>query len=226
MAAEHGMIALMTADSGRGPKSAAPFGGRERRLGTNPISIAVPSDLPATPCIDIATTSVASGKLNIARTRGQRIPVGWIVDKDGAPTDDPNAYYEGGALLPLGGDQGHKGYGLSFMVEVLAGILTGLGFGVAADGRHNDGCFMAVFDVQRFLDIKDFKAEISGFVDFIKATEPAAGFTEVLYPGEVEWRQSERHRVEGIEIEDSTWQKLASLAEAAGVVVPDDGGGA
>lgn len=220
MAAEQGMIALMTADSGRGPKSAAPFGGRQRRLGTNPISIAVPADLPGVPCIDIATTSVASGKLNVARARGHRVPFGWIVDKDGQPTDDPNAYYDGGALLPLGGDQGHKGYGLSFMVEVLAGILPGLGFGVSPDGRHNDGCFLAVFDVDKFLPAGQLRAEMAGFLEFIKSTQPAAGFDEVLYPGELEWRLAEQHRREGLEVEDSTWQQLVMMAKTAGVEVP------
>jgi uncharacterized oxidoreductase len=106
------------------------------------------------------------------------------------------------------------------MVEVLAGILTGLGYGVAADGRHNDGCFMAVFDVERFLDGKEFRAQMNGFVDFLKATEPAAGFSEVLYPGEVEWRLAERHRSQGIEVEDSTWKKLVALAEASGLTPP------
>lgn len=220
MAAEQGMIGLMTADSGRGPKSAAPFGGRERRLGTNPISIAVPSDLPGTPCIDVATTSVASGKLNVARARGERIPLGWIVDRDGKPTDDPEAYYRGGALLPLGGDQGHKGYGLSFMVEILSGILPGLGFGVAPDGRHNDGCFLAVFDVSRFLPVDSFRREVAGFVEFVKSTRPAEGFDEVLYPGELEWRLADRRRREGIEIEESTWTQLLSVAQATGVAAP------
>lgn len=217
MATERGMIAIMTADSGLGPKAAAPFGGRERRLGTNPISIAVPTDLDGSVCIDMATTSVTSGKLNVARTREQKIPYGWILDSEGQPSDDPNDYYSGGSLLPLGGDQGHKGYGLSFMVEVLSGILTGLGFGVDREGRHNDGCFIAVFDVNRFRPQDVFRSDMSAFVDYLKATQPAAGFTAVLYPGEPEWRQSEAHKELGIEIEDTTWQILAQIAHDAGV---------
>src|SRR6202030_1810014 len=83
MAAQAGMIGIATADSGRSPKAVAPFGGREARLGTNPISIAVPSDLPGPLCLDMATSAVAVGKLTLAQARGEKIPLGWIVDKDG-----------------------------------------------------------------------------------------------------------------------------------------------
>jgi uncharacterized oxidoreductase len=219
-AAEEGFIALMTADSGLGPKSATPYGGRERRLGTNPISIAVPSGQAGAVCIDIATTSVALGKVQVARARGESIPKGWIVDRDGRPTDDPSAYYDGGALLPLGADQGHKGYGLSFMVEVLSGLLTGLGFGVDPKGRHNDGCFIALFDVDRFRDLTGFTADVDAFIAFLKETEPADGFTEVLYPGELEQRKRLAAGVEGIEIDDKTWQALVDIARSKGVTVP------
>jgi LDH2 family malate/lactate/ureidoglycolate dehydrogenase len=222
MAAEAGMIGLMTADSGLGPKSAPPYGGRERRLGTNPISIAVPSGQDGAVCIDIATTSVASGKLQVARSRGQKIPFGWILDVDGRPTDDPADYYAGGALLPLGADQGHKGYGLSFMVEVLSGLLTGLGFGVDPKGRHNDGCFIAVFDVSRFRDLPGFSADVDEFIAFLKDTDLAEGFTEILYPGELEQRRQDAGLNDGVEVDDAAWESLVALAQAAGVDVPDD----
>src|SRR5580704_932188 len=135
MAADRGLIAMMMSDSGRGPKLTVPFGGNTALLGSNPICIAVPSSRHGAVILDMATSAVALGKVQLARQRGEAIPLGWVVDKDGQPTTDPEAYWEGGALLPLGGDQGHKGYGLSFMVEVFCGLLTGLGYGVAADGR-------------------------------------------------------------------------------------------
>src|SRR5207253_9582408 len=135
-----GMIGLATADSGRSPKHVAPFGGREARLGTNPISIAVPSDLEAPFYLDMATSAVAAGKIQLAVSRGEQIPTGWIVDSEGRQTTDPKAFRKGGALLPLGGTEGYKGSGLAAMVEVLCGLLTGLGFGVEPTGRHNDGC--------------------------------------------------------------------------------------
>jgi LDH2 family malate/lactate/ureidoglycolate dehydrogenase len=220
MAAEAGMIAIMTADSGLGPKSAPPFGGRERRLGTNPISIAVPSGQDGAVCIDIATTSVASGKLQVARARGEKIPFGWILDAEGRPTDDPADYYAGGALLPLGADQGHKGYGLSFMVEVLSGLLTGLGFGVDPKGRHNDGCFIAVFDVARFRELTGFSADVDEFIAFLKDTQLAEGFSEILYPGEMEQRRQAASLNGGLEVDDATWAELTALAGEAGITPP------
>ena len=110
MAAQEGMIALITADSGAGPKAVAPFGGRERRLGTNPICIAMPSDLDGTLLLDMATSAVAAGKVSLARNRREPIPTGWVIDKDGNPTNDPEDYYSGGAILPVGaGTRGTRG---------------------------------------------------------------------------------------------------------------------
>ena len=130
MALKEGMIGLITADSGAGPKAVAPFGGRARRLGTNPICIGMPSDLEGPVLLDMATSAVAAGKISLARTRRESVPPGWLIDKEGNPTTDPSDYFAGGAILPVGADQGHKGYGLSFMVEVFSGLLTGLGFGL------------------------------------------------------------------------------------------------
>jgi uncharacterized oxidoreductase len=219
-AAKAGMIAIMTSDSGRGPKSVAPFGGSSRRLGTNPICFAVPSDLDGTVILDMATSAVAVGKLAVARSRHQQVPEGWIVDKNGDPATDPASYYDGGAILPLGGDQGHKGFGLSFMVEVLCGLLTGLGYGVAKDGRHNDGNFIGVFDASRFRALADFQRDVHEFVDYIKESPLAAGFDEVLYPGEVEYRTSQRRSVAGIDVEDDTWTAISTLAASLDVPVP------
>ena len=119
MAMREGMIGIATADSGRSPKHVAPFGGREARLGTNPISIAVPSDLEAPFYLDMATSAVAAGKIQLAAARGKEIPTGWIVDSGGRQTTDPTQFRKGGALLPLGGTEGYKGSGLAAMVEVL-----------------------------------------------------------------------------------------------------------
>jgi LDH2 family malate/lactate/ureidoglycolate dehydrogenase len=94
------MIGIAAADSGRSPKHVAPFGGREARLGTNPISIAVPSDLEAPFYLDMATSAVAAGKIQLAVARGEAIPEGWIIDKDGRHSTDPKEYRKGGALAP------------------------------------------------------------------------------------------------------------------------------
>ena len=217
MAAENGMIGMMTADSGRSSKSVVPFGGREPRLGTNPICIAMPSNLEGTMFIDMATSAVAAGKLGVAVARGSEVPLGWILDKDGNPSTNPSDLRNGGAVLPLGGPEGHKGYGLSVMVEILSGILTGLGFGHDPSGRHNDGCFMAAFNVDAFRDVEEFKAEVTEFAHYLKSSPTAAGFDEVFYPGELEHRRTQQLLAEGIFVEDSTWERLRELAAEFGV---------
>jgi LDH2 family malate/lactate/ureidoglycolate dehydrogenase len=217
MAAERGMIAMIAADSGRSPKHVAPFGGAKARLGTNPICFAVPSDLNGPLAFDMATSAVAAGKVGLAAARGEQVPSGWIIDADGQPTTDPRKLKQGGALLPLGGTEGYKGYGLATMVEIFCGLLTGLGFGVEPTGRHNDGCFMAVFKVSAFRPLDVFKREVREFAEYLKATPPAAGFTEVLYPGEIEHRRQRDRSEKGIPIEDATWEALRALAEGYGV---------
>ena len=212
MAIREGMIGLATADSGRSPKIVAPFGGREARLGTNPISIAVPSDLDAPFYLDMATSAVAAGKIALAVSRNEEIPQGWIVDSEGRHTTDPKQYRKGGALLPLGGSEGYKGSGLAAMVEVLCGLLTGLGFGVEPTGRHNDGCFMAVFNVAAFRPLKEFRKEVAEFARYLKQTPLSEGSTAVFYPGEVEYIREQARKLSGIEIEDATWEKLRALA--------------
>ena len=218
MAAAEGMIGMMTADSGRSAKAVVPFGGRETRLGTNPICITMPSNLDGPLYVDMATSAVAAGKINVAVARGAtEVPEGWLIDKNGTATRDPNALRDGGALLPLGGSEGYKGYGLSVMVEILSGILPGLGFGHEPSGRHNDGIFMAAFRVDAFLDLDQFKSEVTEFAHYLKATPTAEGFDEIYYPGEIEYLTTQRKLVDGVDIENSTWAKLTALGEEYGL---------
>src|SRR5918912_1232288 len=188
MAARAGLIGIMFCDSGRTAKQVVPFGGREARLGTNPLCIALPSDLEA--------------------------PV--IIDKDGRPSTDPDDYTDGGALLPVGGTQGHKGYGLGFMIEVFTGILTGLGFGVDPSGRHNDGSLLLALNPGAFRPVDTFRAEVAAFARYVKETPSAAGVAEVYYPGELEWRTEQARRRDGIPIEEPTWAAVAQVAESFG----------
>jgi LDH2 family malate/lactate/ureidoglycolate dehydrogenase len=219
LAIEAGMIGLITADSGRSPKIVAPFGGREARLGTNPICIAVPSDLDGPLYLDMATSAVAFGKVSLAASRGESIPLGWIVDGEGRQSTDPKGLKPGGkgALLPLGGTEGYKGSGLAVMVEILCGLLTGLGFGVEPTGRHNDGCFLAVFNVEAFRPLKQFKKEVAEFARYLKDTPPSEGSPGVFYPGEMEFRRERERSQSGIAVEDATWNKLRALAAEYGL---------
>ncbi|HET7768192.1 MAG TPA: Ldh family oxidoreductase [Chloroflexota bacterium] len=214
MAARAGMIGFMFCDSGKTSKQVVPFGGREPRLGTNPLCIALPSDLEAPIFLDAATSAAAGNKINVYRKRGQPLPENWIVDKDGRPTTDPAAFYAGGALLPYGGAQGHKGYGLGFMIEVFTGLLTGLGFGIDPSGRHNDGSLLIVLNPAAFRPADQFRAEVAAFARYIKDTPPAAGASEVFYPGELEWRTEQDRRTHGIPIDDETWSAILKTAQS------------
>jgi len=217
MAIEEGMIGLITADSGRSPKTVAPFGGREARLGTNPISIAVPSNLESPLYLDMATSAVSNGKVAVSAARNENIPEGWIIDSNGNHSTDPNKL-KSGALLPLGGATvGYKGTGLGAMVEILCGLLTGLGFGVEPSGFHNDGCFLAVFNVEAFRPLEDFKQEVADFAAYLNDTPPMEGSSGVLYPGEIEKLSEVERREGGIPIEGATWEQLTELANELGV---------
>jgi len=98
------------------------------------------------------------------------------------------------------------------MVEVLCVLLTGLGFGVEPTGRHNDGCFMAVFNVAAFRPLRQFKTEVAEFAGYLKSTPPSGGSSGVFYPGEVEHLREQQRKADGIEIEDATWERLRQLA--------------
>jgi uncharacterized oxidoreductase len=103
------------------------------------------------------------------------------------------------------------------MVEILCGLLTGLGFGVEPTGRHNDGCFMAVFKVDAFRPLAEFKREVGEFARYLKDTRPAEGFSRVYYPGEIEHEKQMDRRANGIEVEDGTIAKLTELARGYGI---------
>lgn len=217
MAARAGLVGLAAANSGRLRKYVAPFGGREARLGTNPISIAVPSDLEAPFLLDMATSAVAASKLQLAIARGEEIPKGWMIDAEGRPTTDPRDYYKGGVLLPLGGSEGYKGSGLAAMVELLCGLLTGPDFGVEPRGRENFSCFMTVFNVAAFCPLDQFKKEVADFARYLKSAAPSEGSSGVFHPGEVGHLREQERTANGIEIENATWEKLRTLARDYGL---------
>jgi LDH2 family malate/lactate/ureidoglycolate dehydrogenase len=198
-----------------------PFGGKSRRLGTNPIAMAVPGGRWQ---LDMATTTVAHGKLVTAAAQHRdQIPLSWgYVDSEGNPTTDRRAA-ERGWSVPFGG---YKGTGLAMMVEILAAGLSGGPMASAApDGRNQSEpvqishSFLAV-DPGRFLQPGDFETRIGSLVDMIKSSEPIRGQDEVLTAGEPEWRTERLRLREGIPIPKSLWERLTSLAGQLKVVSP------
>jgi uncharacterized oxidoreductase len=220
LAADAGMIGILTVNAGGAGQLVAPFGGIAPRLATNPISIAVPSPDGSPPLVlDIATSVAPEGKLRAYRQRGECVPDGWIIDHAGRPSNDPKDFYgpPPGALLPLGGPAGHKGYGLALMFDILAGGLSGAGCSRPDPQPTGDGLFLMAIDIRQFSAIEDFKARVAESVEHMKSSPPAPGFQEVMVPGEYEFRQEKQRRSEGIFIEETTWTEVLAIARELGV---------
>ena len=210
--ARAGMVGIALANAG---PAVAPHGGRERVMGTNPFAWAVPRAAGREPlAFDIATAAIAEGKLRVAQAKGDRIAPGLIVDKDGAPSDDPNDFYAGGALLPFGG---HKGYGVSLLAQVLGRGLAGLDPSALAVHRGINGPLVLALDVAPFGPPERFVEAVEAQCAEITASAAAAGVDAVLLPGDPELRERERRLAEGILVAERTWDDLRSLADELGV---------
>jgi uncharacterized oxidoreductase len=219
MAAEQGFVSLAMVNGGGGGQSVAPFGGIERRLATNPISIAAPAPNGQPLVFDIATSVAAEGKLRDCFQKGKSVPAGWMVDSLGHSSTNPKEFYDrpGGALLPLGGPVGHKGFGLGFMIDILAGALSGAGVCRPDAPEPKDGLLMIALEVQRFLPMEAFHAHVAQLIAHVKSCPPAPGFKEVYVPGELERREQQRRRTEGIEVDQRTWGDICEVAAEVGV---------
>jgi uncharacterized oxidoreductase len=189
-------------------------------LGTNPIALAAPyRERPLV--LDMTTSAVAEGKLRVAFQKGENVPEGWIIDCQGRPTINPADYYATppGALLPLGGALGFKGFGLAAMLDVFCGILSGSG--VARDDlpKGCNGVWMVVLDIDHLLPREEYARWIEKYVEYIKSAARVPGCGEILMPGEVELaRQADRRRT-GIPVAEGTWKLIGELAARLGVSV-------
>jgi LDH2 family malate/lactate/ureidoglycolate dehydrogenase len=216
MAADRGLITLAFVNGGGSQARVAPHCGSRPVFGTNPVAAAVPLPGSKPVVIDFSTAAVASGKIRVLRDRGEPLPEGWILDRDGRPSTSPEDYYDGGMLLPAAA---HKGYGLCLLVELLAGCLTGAGsIAVPESGyRVGNGVFLQAFDVRAFMPLEDFAALARALAAAVRATPSAPGCDEVLLPGDPERRTAATRTLEGIELADSTWQSITSAAQELGV---------
>jgi uncharacterized oxidoreductase len=213
--ARNGMIGLAMANAG---PAVAPYGGKERVMGTNPIAWAAPRAEGKAPiCLDVATSTVAEGKIRVARAKGEALAPGLIITSEGRPTIDPNDLYAGGALLPFGA---HKGSGFSLLAQVIGVGLIGTTPEVLRPKRGGNGPFVLALDIARFRPIEEFVAAVEEQADRVNASAPAEGFDRVLMPGEPELEQRARRAAEGIPVPERTWEELAALAARLGVAVP------
>ncbi|MCZ2860076.1 Ldh family oxidoreductase [Blastococcus sp. VKM Ac-2987] len=219
-AASEGFVAVLTTNAS---PAMAPWGGREKRLGTNPWSIAAPGPDGGVVAVDIANTAVARGKIHLAGNRGEPIPESWALAPDGRPTTDPA---EGvlGVLLPMAG---HKGYAISFLMDVLSGALTGSAVGTGVHGpyeaaeRSRCGHLFLVLDPDAFGDRAGYEARVRQLVDEVKAVPLAQGFDEVFHPGEVEDRaEAVNLAAGGVLLAEQSLADLRALAADVGVPFP------
>jgi uncharacterized oxidoreductase len=186
-------------------------------LGTNPIAIAAPRGAGEEPLVvDFATAGVAEGKLRVARANGLQVAPGLLLDASGHPSQEPQSFYDGGVLLPFGG---HKGFGLSMMIELLGGALSGIGPSVNPNFHGGNGTLMIAMNVAAFSPFEHFRDEAEQLCAAIKASPPADGFAEVLLPGEPERRARALRSEQGILLADQTWQEITTLATELGVVI-------
>jgi len=207
-----GQIGLMTCNS---PPAVAPYGGYTRLLGTNPIAWGAPRSPGKPPIVvDFATASIAEGKLRIAHANGSKAPLGAVVDKSGQPTTDTAAFYDGGALTTFGG---HKGFGLSVMAELMAGMLSGTGLSSDPDYSNGNGTMLLAIDVGRFLPASDFMEQADALDRRLHAAPTAAGFNAIQMPGEPEWRSRAERTSEGIPIAGATLRAINDLAQELGL---------
>jgi uncharacterized oxidoreductase len=202
----------------------APPGGKRPRLGTNPLCIGVPTGCGSNPIVlDFGTSATAEGKVRVKRIAGQQCPPGWLIDTEGKPTTDPHVLYADppGSILPMGGDQAYKGFGLALVIDMLAGGLSG---GLCARPNPdpplgNDAVFI-VLDPDRFGGTDHFLAQVTGVATHVRACPTAEGVREILLPGDPEQRTLAHRSVHGIPLDDGNWKQLVDLATTLGVAVP------
>ncbi len=211
MALEHDMIGI--AMSNVAPNMVM-TGGSRPITGNNPIAVAIPTfgDFPFV--LDISLSAVAGGKLLVAAKNGEQIPFGWATDSDGRPTTDPQVGFNG-FLLPLGG---HKGFGLSLLVDILCGVITGGSFQHQLKSMYrypndpsNTAHLMIVINPLALISKEQMKERMSDFIRTIKESPMWNPDSEMLLPGEIEYRKEQERRRDGIPIPAALYDELAAI---------------
>ncbi len=230
MALEHDLIGVSMTNAA---PLVVPTFGRTAILGTNPISLTAPALKEKPFVLDMATSVVPRGKLEVYDRQGKKMPLGWAVDKTGRGTNDPHPVLEalskrlGGGILPLGGEgeelSGHKGYGLALMVDVLCGVLSGAATGLAVDGvkeRPNVGHFFMAIDPAAFRPLDEFKRDMDRLARELKDSPKAEGQTRIYLHGEKSFARMERYRKEGIPLGAKVVDEIKRIGTELGLSWP------
>ncbi|MBM4436155.1 MAG: Ldh family oxidoreductase [Actinobacteria bacterium] len=217
---------LLTWTFTNGESNMAPWGGRERFLSTNPVCLAVPAAPPDELVLDMASSQVAAGHILLALNRGAPIPPGWALDADGNETTDPQRFIDGGTVLPLGG---YKGAGLSLMVDLIAGVLSGAastrdvgGMYWTFDRPQNVGHAMLAVDVQRLLPLAEFQRRAAATVAALRASARRPGVAQIFAPGDIERAQASERTKHGCPLTPDIVSELAQLGSDCGVPFPGE----
>lgn len=220
-ALQHGMIGFAATNAG---PSMAPTGGREGRLGNNAFAVAVPAGTFPPLVLDMATGAVAWGKIFLAQQEKRKIPATWALDKNGVPTDDPNAAADKGLIQPLGG---YKGYGLSLLIDILTGGLSGGGFSTRVKSLYQEVATpshvahtCAALRIEGFMPLEEFRQRMDAIIQLMRSCPKAEGVERILVPGEIEHETARRRSVEGIPLNAELKQELSVLASELGLKAP------
>jgi LDH2 family malate/lactate/ureidoglycolate dehydrogenase len=218
MAAKQGVIGLCMCN---GAASMAPWGGAEAFFGSNPISMAIPDGSESPVVLDMSTTVVARGKIRRAQRLKERIPLGWALDKNGAPTEDPDAAMKG-TLLPIGGP---KGYGMAFFVDLICGLLSGSKFSREVKTFHKPegptgvGVTELAIDIARFMPLDGFTSLVGDHLRAIRGSAKARDTSRIFLPGEIEADMERRSAERGVELDGTVCQAIDRLLEQKGLAV-------
>jgi hydroxycarboxylate dehydrogenase B len=203
-AASTGVAILFFVNNAGAEQNVAPPGGLHARLATNPIAVGIPRAGSPHLVVDMSTSVVAAGRVAESRDRGETIPDEWIT--------------AAGAIRPIGG---FKGFGLSLVVEALAGGLTGAGTVTAAPAQLGQGALIIALDVERLRPLEDFTAEVEGFIQYVRDVPLEPGAAPISVPGERAAATAAARRADGIPVQGFTWRRLEALCGEHGVSMPE-----
>lgn len=216
-------MALIGTVNGHGfGRQVAPPGGIQARIGTNPLLLGVPTKGEPV-FLDIGTSVCAEGKVRVVYNKGQRAPEGWLLDHRGQPTTDPSVLYHDprGSILPLGGAQAYKGFGIGLLLDMFAGGLSGAPCSHPSQPlRVANAVFFTVLDINQFAGADHFLNEVSGLTEVVRACPRREGVTEITLPGDPERKERARRLQNGIPLDDGTWGQLSELAKRLKVSLP------
>ena len=221
MAARQNCVALACGGAAGEGHWVAPFGGREGRLGTNPIAFGAPT-LSDPIVVDFATSSLPEGKVRFLRETGQMLPEMTLVNEHGEYSTDPADLYApdgtaAGAILPFGGPLGYKSYGISLMVQILSCMLGAPAWAEGNDYTGSNNLFVLALRIESFMSPDEFRQQAEEMSAYVTASKPAAGSAGVKLPGELEFATMDERRRRGIPLPPEVWSALQSLGAEYGV---------